>query len=222
MIYVTGDTHIPLDVGKLESMPEQNMSKDDLLVICGDFGGIWDDSRQRQDYLNDLNQKNYTVAFVDGNHENFELLDHYGVERWNGGNVHRIMENIYHLMRGQVYSIQGKRFFTMGGANSFDKMFRIPGVSWWAREMPSAEEYIEARDNLKKADYQVDYIITHTAPLSIIEAFCQPFEEIVLNRFLEEVKERTVFRQWFFGHVHKDITVNDHFTAVFQMIHRIL
>ncbi len=57
----------------------------------------------------------------------------------------------------------------------------------------------------------MDYIITHTAPLSIIEAFCQPFEEIVLNCFLEEVKERTVFRQWFFGHVHKDITVNDHF-----------
>ncbi len=42
MIYVTGDTHIPIDIGKLseDRFAEQCcMTKDDYLIICGDFGG---------------------------------------------------------------------------------------------------------------------------------------------------------------------------------------
>ena len=42
MIYITGDTHIPTDVGKLSSkrFPEQkNLTKNDYVIICGDFGG---------------------------------------------------------------------------------------------------------------------------------------------------------------------------------------
>ena len=41
MIYITGDTHIPVDIDKLNEMnlPEQSsMTKNDYVIICGDFG----------------------------------------------------------------------------------------------------------------------------------------------------------------------------------------
>lgn len=41
MIYVTGDTHANLDIGKLSSRrfkEQKEMSKDDYLIVCGDFG----------------------------------------------------------------------------------------------------------------------------------------------------------------------------------------
>ena len=44
MIYVTGDTHIPIDIHKLDDdafMEQKNLTKDDYVIICGDFGGVW-------------------------------------------------------------------------------------------------------------------------------------------------------------------------------------
>jgi len=43
MIFITGDTHIPTDVQKLNSerFPEQKeLTERDYLIICGDFGGV--------------------------------------------------------------------------------------------------------------------------------------------------------------------------------------
>lgn len=53
MIYVTGDTHGPVSLGRMsmdgysrrlnrDSFPEQRkMTKEDYVIICGDFGGVW-------------------------------------------------------------------------------------------------------------------------------------------------------------------------------------
>ena len=112
----------------------------------------------------------YTVLFIDGNHENFDRLNAYPEEMWNGGRVHRIGKNILHLMRGQVFEIEGKRIFAMGGANSIDKYARAEGVSWWRAEIPSESELAEARRNLDKYGNCVDLIITHTAPRTAIAA----------------------------------------------------
>ncbi len=219
MIYITGDTHIPLDMKKLELFSAENqMTKEDFLIICGDFGGVWDNSSERRQWLDELDKKSYTTLFIDGNHENFDLLNSYPVNEWCGGKVHFVRSGIVHLMRSQIFEIQGLTFFTMGGANSRDKMFRTPHKSWWAEEMPSAEEYNEARSNLKNRQWMVDYVLTHTAPLSIIQAFYEPFDELPMNLFLEEIKDKTAYKHWYFGHVHKDITVNDRFTAVYQRI----
>ena len=48
------------------------------------------------------------------------MLSAYPITEWNGGKVHKIADNIIHLMRGQVFDIDGIRFFTMGGASSHD------------------------------------------------------------------------------------------------------
>ena len=44
-IYITGDTHGEFDFRKLttEYFPEgANHTKNDYVIICGDFGGVWD------------------------------------------------------------------------------------------------------------------------------------------------------------------------------------
>ena len=126
-IYITGDTHIPIDVEKLNTrnFPEQKtMTKDDFVIICGDFGGVWDDSKEDRYWLKWLNEKKFTTLFVDGNHENFDLLYQYEIVDFMGGKARQIMPSVFHLMRGEIYEIAGKKLFTMGGAASHDKIYR--------------------------------------------------------------------------------------------------
>ena len=125
MIYVTGDTHGQIDFYKLRVFAEEHpgLTKDDYVIIAGDFGGVWN-SRTLDEDLAPYEELSFTVLFVDGNHENFDLLATFPKEVWKGGLVHRIRTNIIHLMRGQVYEIEGKTFFTLGGATSIDKYMR--------------------------------------------------------------------------------------------------
>lgn len=203
MIYVTGDTHIPLDIKKLEEkyFPEQrNMTKNDYLIICGDFGGIWGNGRGDNFYLNKLENKNFTTLWVDGNHENFDLLKRYKVTKWMGGNVQFIKPSIIHLMRGQVYTIEDKKFFTFGGGNSIDKTIREKGRTWWAEEMPNKKEYNEGLENLRLHDYNIDYIISHTAPYSINKNIFKKGlkDEYKLNKYLEKVEKLCTFKKTLF------------------------
>ena len=115
-IFITGDTHGDFTRFKKEVFYEQaELTKEDCIIITGDFGGVWDSSANERYWLDWLEQKPFTTLFVSGNHENFDLLAEYPVEDWCGGTVQRIRPSVIHLMRGQVYSIQGKKFFTMGG-----------------------------------------------------------------------------------------------------------
>lgn len=124
MIYITGDTHA--DFSKLENdkFPIQSdMTKNDYVIICGDFGGVWNyivESIYEKQCLDWLDNKNFTTLFVDGNHENFERLYRYPIEEWHGGKVHKIRDSVIHLMRGEIYDIDNKKFFTFGGARSQD------------------------------------------------------------------------------------------------------
>ena len=138
------------------------------------------------------------------NHENHDALDAYQVEFWNGGKVHKISDSIIHLMRGQVFTIEGKKFFTMGGAQSHDKEYRKEGISWWSREMPSDEEYEEGLANLNKVNNRVDYILSHCAPDQLQSQIAYWYEHDKLTNYLEIVRQTVEFRWHYFGHYHID------------------
>ena len=214
MIYVTGDTHGQIDTAKLfpGSFPDgKTLSRDDYLIIAGDFGGIWNGGEHDKNCLEFYAEKKYTILFVDGNHENFDLLNAYPVEIWNGGKIHRITENVIHLMRGQVYEIDGKTFFTFGGGISIDKARRIPYVSWWPQEEPSVAETEEALENLGKYNNKVDYIITHAAPQSIMRNELSQIRSMMkmdceTEKFLDYLYNdlKVEYEMWFCGHYHMD------------------
>ena len=78
MIYVTGDTHG--DIERFKSGDFRKIRKGDTLIICGDFGFIWNASKTEISTLKKLSSKDYTKAFIDGFHENFDLLEAYPEE----------------------------------------------------------------------------------------------------------------------------------------------
>jgi predicted phosphodiesterase len=222
MIYITGDTHIPIDIHKLsmKEFPEQKeMTKNDYVIICGDCGICWNNSEEEMFWRKWLNERNFTTLFVDGNHENFSMLNAYHVEQWQGGNVHMIGESIIHLMRGQVFNIDGLKFFTMGGASSVDKQFRKVNVSWWAEEEPSKQELQTALDNLEKHNWEVDYVITHTCSREMMLALCYVKEDNCLNGFFSNMIEPDLkYKHWYFGHFHWDKQLDEKHTLLYNTV----
>lgn len=209
MIFVTGDTHRGIDVQKLDKEHfkiQSELTKQDYVIICGDFGSIWDDSKTDLYWRDWHNQKNYTTLFIDGNHENFDLLNQYPVTQWNGGKVHQIADSVYHLMRGQVFTIDGMKFFTMGGGTSIDRNSRIEGKTWWPEEEASTAELEEAKKNLDSHNWEVDYILTHTTSTRIMyDQIMWLKENSELNFFLDDVQDKVNYKWWFFGHFHDDV-----------------
>lgn len=215
-IYITGDIHGDIDISKLnkKQFPQQSqLTKKDYVIICGDFGLVWNNSNQDKYWQKWLNNKSFTTLFADGNHENFELLNNYPIQMWNGGKVHKISNSIFHLMRGQVFNIDNHKFFTMGGASSTDKEFRKEHISWWKDELPNKLEYKEGLDNLQKNNFKIDYIITHCCSSSLLKTvsyYCR-FNKYGcktdnLNNYLDILENKCQFKHWYFGHYHMDIS----------------
>ncbi len=245
-IYITGDTHGEFTRFKKDIFYEQTeLTKDDYVIICGDFGGVWDGSPTDRYWLNWLEEKPFTTLFVSGNHENFELLAEYAVEDWHGGKVQRIRPSVIHLMRGQVYEIEGKTFFTMGGGSSHDvsdgilepddplfkqkkknldarqALYRVNHQSWWKEELPSDEEYVVAKANLDRCNWQVDYIISHCCPTSVQDVLSGgAYQADRLTDFFEEVSQRCQFKYWFCGHYHLNAVLEQRYVLLYEQIIR--
>ena len=227
MIFITGDTHG--DVYRFAEIQERYcLTEKDMLIVAGDFGCIfglgWHDDHK----LDTLAKLPYIILFIDGNHECFPQIISYPEEMWNGGRVHRIRPNVLHLMRGQVFSIDGISIFTMGGGYSIDATMRIPGRSWWPEEMPSDDEYAEAWTNLAAHGNRVDVIISHAAPEETMQIFVQTgvishryLQEGRLNTFLENVRQTVDHRHYYFGHMHIDKQLFRNQTALYYDVYRL-
>lgn len=225
MIFITGDTHGEIDIAKLSSRFFQAANLGDYVIIAGDFGFVWRQGSERDAWWlkNFFDAKPFTTLFVDGNHENFDLLEQYPVtEKW-GGNVQQISERVYHLMRGQIYSIDGQVIFTMGGASSHDKAFRQQFVNWWPQELPSRAEEEIALANLEAWHWKVDYVITHCAPTNLLKSLSTIFEyePDSATNFLAVVAKKLKFTRWYFGHYHLDRALTSHrkhYTAIYREV----
>lgn len=250
MIYITGDCHQNFRKFNTKIFPEQKeMTKEDYVIICGDFGGVWNkevENKEEKHLLDWLEEKPFTTLFVDGNHENFDRLYSYPVELWHGGKVHKIRPSVIHLMRGQIYEIDGKSFFTFGGASSHDiesgildpedpdfkekkkwldrewRSYRVNHITWWAQELPSEEEMQEGCANLAAHDNQVDFIVTHccaTSTQMLIDE--QKLKPDIETDYLEEIKQTIQFKKWFFGHYHDNRNVSKKEILIYEQFVRI-
>lgn len=211
MIYITGDIHgDPSRLGSRNLLKLGiDITKDDYVIICGDFGIIWNNPLTKKEiyWLDWLAEKPFTTLVVDGNHENFDLLNSYPVVGFMGGQAHKISENVYHLMRGEVFEIEGKKIFSFGGATSTDKEGRMTGVSWWPQEVATMADFINAENNLKRYGYNVDYVVTHTAPRRFIadDPYClDRVAKCPTSIALSQLEPKISYKQWYFGHFHED------------------
>ena len=218
MLYVTGDMHG--DLSRFADPALRRLKKGDTLFVCGDFGFIWNDSRKEKAALKKLSRLKYTVAFLDGVHENFDLLADYPVEEWHGGRAQRIADNVWHLLRGELYEPEGVRIFTFGGGESAEHELREAHKTWWEQEMPSAEEMTAGLRRLEKAGNEVDYILTHE-PSGKADGYLDISNKRLdgVNVYLNQLEERVTCRSWFFGSLHCDKRLSKHHVAVFRKVH---
>lgn len=225
-VFITGDKHGSF--GSLFGLAEKNELHDsDILIITGDAGYVWDeDYIYRAETLQQLFPG--IIAFIDGNHENFEILNGLEITEWNGGKVHRIGERVLHLMRGQMYSIYGKNYFTFGGARSVDKDRRVKGESWWDGEEPDEAEIAEAGSKLMTNIDKIDYVITHEAPLFARKQIPRdkPIDDDyhlpeIMEMWYDSIKDGKRFERWYFGHMHVDQVITDKLRALHMDIRTI-
>ena len=248
MVFMTGDCHGNFRRFSRRYFPEQEtMDRDDYVIICGDFGGVWSGTPEEAYWLDWLKEHPFTTLFVDGNHENFEMLNSFPVHTWHGGTVHYVRPHVLHLMRGQLYEIGGRSFFTMGGARSHDiedgildpgapdfrtrytnlkragkHRFRIQGRSWWPEELPSDGEYLAALETLERVNWRADYVITHCAPTKIALSMSRHNEADALSDFLELVDQRLEYEAWFFGHFHDNRAIDRKHDLLWEQIVQML
>ncbi len=214
-IYITGDLHGPVDFAKIKEFAKchPSLTKDDYLVILGDFGLLWDTNYKEEVCYQELKSYPWTTLFLDGNHENFDILNAFPVSTWNGGDVHKIEDNIIHLMRGQIFQLYGNSFFVFGGGYSHDRYRRREGISWWSQELPSQKEVDVALDNLEKVGNKVDYILTHDCPQvygrqifpeTHITMDVYPTNTVYTPKFFNMLKDSIDYKFWLNGHLHFD------------------
>ncbi len=196
MIYLLSDLHGEKDFPGLNDY--LNIATDsDLLIILGDIELNFEKTEKNLEFTEFFLSIKKNIAFIDGNHENFEYLHSFPEEEWNGGKVGRISENIVHLKRGNIYKIEGKTFFTFGGCKS-TSVWKEMGL-WYPEEEASEEEIKLAYENLKAHKHCVDYILTHkyeqTPPTGIV---CVEYQKLT-----EFINENVKFKKWYAGHWHQ-------------------
>lgn len=252
-VYITGDCHARFNKFATDRFTEQKeLTKDDFVIICGDFGGVWSDCPEERNWLNWLSRKRFTTLFVDGNHENFDRLNNeFQTVEFHGGKAHQIRKNVFHLIRGNVYDICGKKFFAFGGASSHDiqdgildphdfsslsdlaktynmltrqgKMLRINHISWWKEEMPTEDEMEFGIKTLNEHNNEVDFVISHCCPQHIASVFSNGvYKADELTSYFDKIAEITKFTKWYFGHYHNDTAINDKYIMLYHNIERIV
>jgi hypothetical protein len=226
MIYITGDTHIPLDVSSIgKFIDKKKIKKNDILIITGDVGFGWNQGAVSNYWLDWFANQPFQIFFVDGNHENFDYLDNLPIVEKDDCKAHQLRDNIFHFLRGQIATICGMTFFMFGGGDSLDKNVRIPHISWWPREMPSDMEYRMGLANLEKANWKVDYIISHSCSQITFSKFAQKYrmQPIItsINQYFDILEQKVEFKHWYAGHYHIDEKIDDKHTVLYNDIIKI-
>lgn len=218
MIYVTGDIHG--DITRFKEKELRRLKRKDTLIVLGDFGFLWNNSKEEQKCLKWLTKRSYQLLFLEGCHENYDMLEQYPVQPFCGGMARHIGGNVYQLMRGHVFELEGKKLLCIGGGESHDKEDRDEGINWWRAELPSLEEMQQCDERLEAIDRRVDYVLSHDAPSQILEFTGWKQQDInAFQLWLDRLSKELQYTRWYFGRYHKDRTLTGKISAVFCDVH---
>ena len=221
MIYITGDTHGDLRFLKRKGI--NKIKKNDLLIILGDFGFLWNGSESEQKALEVLSQKKYKILFIDGTHENFNMLNNYPKEEIFGGQGYRICNNLFRLERGEIYNIEDKTILCLGGGCIQDEEFYIGAESGLDQAVPSPESLQKAKDNLSAAGNKVDYILSHQAPGRVMGFVDKSaIEKNHINIAYDDILLNNQFDKWYFGSYHVDRVATPALISVYENVIKLL
>ena len=208
MIYLLSDLHQGGE-GSMQAFRDyvESAKEEDILILLGDIClKLEEEYREFDEYFLSI-KKN--IAFIDGNHENFDYLYSFPEEDWNGGKVHRLTDHIVHMKRGHIFTIEGKTFLAFGGCKSSTR-WKDRGY-WYPQEEPTDEEYALLKENLEKRGNQVDYILTHKYETG------RGTQTPRLKELAEYIDGNVDFKMWYAGHWHTDEQIDERHALVFAI-----
>jgi hypothetical protein len=220
-IYVTGDMH-----GDLSRFRKtKKLKKGDFLLVCGDFGFVWDGCKKEKQTLKRLGKKKFHILFADGVHENFKELEAYPEEEFCGGKTRLISGNLRYLMRGEIFTLAGKKVLVFGGGrpddgdNTGDKEYKI--LLEASPAIPREADYRNGLQSIARHGGKVDYIVSHMAPVKIAEFLELPTsDKSRANAYLDILGDSCAFERWFFGNHHINKVVTSKYYALFDRVMR--
>lgn len=127
----------------------------DYIVHVGDIGFFkMSDLTWMQPLLEELG---IMLFWIDGNHENHELIATLPRDEYGFGIV---SDSIRHIPRGHTFKVNELTWMGFGGASSIDQDRRMEGFDWWRSEVITMGQVEAIRGK------RVDVLLTHEAPAS--------------------------------------------------------
>lgn len=246
-VWITGDCHGNFSRFTRKQREKFDIQSDDYVIICGDVGLLWADDKEFRYNLEFFKTVPFTILWIAGNHDNYNMIEQYPLSDWHGGKVRQIIQDkVIYLERGQIYNIEDKTYFCLGGASSHDiedgildrtsedfrgslktlkrlkkKHYRILNESWWSQELPTEEELTSALEVLQGVGDKVDYIITHCCS-SRLEELLGYKNHDRLTDFFNYIDAFVEFKHWYFGHYHQDCVMSDErHTVIYQKFRKV-
>lgn len=240
-IFITGDMHGMLDWDKFsqKNWPVQNeLTKEDIVLIAGDFSLPYNVHEDTSDHLalNCLEQKKFTIVFIDGNHENFSALKQYPIVLFHGAQCHQLRPHIYHMMRGEMLDIDEKKILGLGGAITYTSKKNIikhdrHDFHHFVNEIPDDIELAKAYYAL--ATKKPNIIVTHDGPSDVVKkiyditkkpvgkyGFNPSKMQIMLQNMLNSIVEENIpVKKWYFGHHHVDLDLGTKNGTEFRVVY---
>jgi hypothetical protein len=203
----------------LEKYKEPLYKKINYQIILGDAGFLWPENEKSDTYnYNELAKRPFPVLCVVGNHD--PVLGRSDLPEVDIGIgekvilINREKPFTAYLKRGKIYTIENHKFLVLGGALSIDKVYRVPGKSWWKQEYWSDDEKA-AISRLLENEKNFDYVLSHTGPSRINRAINNvdltfiPKMRDEVSALNDIIDERITCKQWFCGHWHRDLYYYD-------------
>lgn len=216
MIFLTGDIHG--DKERFNLIAKSGITKKDVLIICGDFGFVWDGSKAEHKLLKWIGKRKYQIFFVDGCNENHKLLNEYPDVTIFGGKAKKISGNLYMFNRGEIFEIHGKKVFAFGGG---DNTLATQEQMLHGLNLPTPHEMQNASENLKLHKDSVDIVVTHDVPTRIKTIINLEDNELShLHTFLEDICATVNFNTWFFGKYHSNRLIPPCYKMLFDDVIR--
>lgn len=154
-VVVFGDWHEDSNFSVRQLIETNRTINPDAYLHVGDFG-VWHGVTFLDDVNDVLVSQGKELWFIDGNHEDFTIINNLP-EDYRGLGILR--SNIFHIPRGYAWSWGGKVLMGFGGATSVDRNFREEGITWFADEEITDDDLSRAL-NVR----EVDILLTHDAP----------------------------------------------------------
>lgn len=209
MIFITSDTHGEIE--RFDDKQYKQVKRGDTLIILGDFGFIWKNSKEQKKYLKKIAKMPFRTLFIDGLNEDFETLSEFETTDFFGAKASEIVKDkVFYIHRGEIFELDDAKILCFGGTDNFE--FDLYSDKY----MPVQSDFDNCMINLEKHNFNVDYILTHI-PSGNISRFINlgSYTMSAQMDFFDTLESKVTYKKWYFGSIHQDKYVSPKVQSVY-------